>query len=532
MDLKRKKNVKELVEFADQISTNYSRSTFQRLLNQSDVHLARVDKPLLVFKAFYFFLYSSLATTFPFLSSYFRQIGFSSYQVDVLVSIRPFVQLLLSPLWGVLADRYLPKKMMLQFCTFVWLIGTISLAFVEPTGQMCQLVSLNETDSKVINSTVMQTGFFRRRRVSEYFTRRSKLIPRNPINDLRSTNGFDSVEVQISSGSGSPQESEVSGSGTGESFDHNREPNITSNNKTRSITTIPISNLKSKPKEPLNQIQFNFTTRNELRENTSRLHHIFVGALALVVFEEIFLCPVFFMADTVLLAKQVEEDTAVYGYQKQFGSIGYLIFFLITGILVNNSQRQMCGHIYADYVINFCFYCVITIVILLVLIKFEIPQRPVENFPNERLKTTYNTKHYGTFAATAAFMGFSHSVISKFHVTYLSKAKGGHITSTIMFFGFLGEPLGFFLSHKLIRHMGDINMIFTVLVSYMFNHFACSFVTSSWQLIPLGLLEGFTFATSFVVCTTYLANSSPLDCLATVQGNRKHCFSIVLSFLS
>ena len=532
MDLKRTKNVKELVEFADQMSTNYSRSTFQRLLNQSDVHLARVDKPLLVFKAFYFFLYSSLATTFPFLSSYFRQIGFSSYQVDVLVSIRPFVQLLLSPLWGVLADRYLPKKMMLQFCTFVWLIGTISLAFVEPTGQMCQLVSLNETDSKVINSTVMQTGFFRRRRVSEYFTRRSKLIPRNPINDLRSTNGFDSVEVQISSGSGSPQESEVSGSGTGESIDHNRESNITSNNKTRSITTIPISNLKSKPKEPLNQIQFNFTTRNELRENTSRLHHIFVGALALVVFEEIFLCPVFFMADTVLLAKQVEEDTAVYGYQKQFGSIGYLIFFLITGILVNNSQRQMCGHIYADYVINFCFYCVITIVILLVLIKFEIPQRPVENFPNERLKTTYNTKHYGTFAATAAFMGFSHSVISKFHVTYLSKAKGGHITSTIMFFGFLGEPLGFFLSHKLIRHMGDINMIFTVLVSYMFNHFACSFVTSSWQLIPLGLLEGFTFATSFVVCTTYLANSSPLDCLATVQGDRKHCFSIVLSFLS
>ena len=70
MDLKRKKNVKELVEFADQMSTNYSRSTFQRLLNQSDVHLARVDKPLLVFKAFYFFLYSSLATTFPFLSSF------------------------------------------------------------------------------------------------------------------------------------------------------------------------------------------------------------------------------------------------------------------------------------------------------------------------------------------------------------------------------------------------------------------------------------------------------------------------------
>lgn len=520
MDLKRKKNEKEQVEFAEQMCTSYSHSTFKRLISQRDVHLARVDKPLLVFKTFYFFIYSSMATTFPFLPGYFRQIGFSSYQVEVLVCVRPFVQLLLSPLWGVLADRCLPKKIMLQFCTFVWLIGTISLAFVEPTGQMCQLVSLNETDSTVINSTEMQTGFFRRRRVSEYFTIQSKLIPRNPIDDLRS-NDYDNVEEPIGSGSGSIQISdiEVSGSGTGESLDRNKELNNTNKNKTRSLTTFPTSHLRSNPKESPDQIQVNFTTRNELRENTSRLHHIFLGALALVVFEEIFLCPVLFIADAVLLTKQKEEDTAVYGHQKLFGSIGFLILFLITGTLVHSSQRPVCGHIYADYIINFCFFCVITIVTLLVLIKFEIPQRPFENSPYERLKTIYYTKHYGTFTATAAFFGFSHTVISNFHTAYLAKAKVGHATAfTINFFRFLGEPLGLFFSHKLIRHMGNVNMVFTALVLYMFNHFACSFVTSCWQVIPLGLLEGFTFGTSFVVCATYLSNSSPMDCLTTVQG--------------
>ena len=522
MELKRKKNEKGHVEFAEQMCANYSHSTLERFIAQGDVRLARLDKPLLVFKIFYFFVYSSMATTFPFLPSYFRQIGFSSHQVQVLVWVRPFVQLFLSPLWGLLADRCLPKKMMLQFCTFVWLIGTISLAFVEPTGQMCQLVSLNETDSTVINSTEMQTGFFRRRRASEYLTMQSKLIPSKP-DDKLSSNEFERVEVTIGSGSGLLSENDISGSGIGEPLDRSVELNATLSNKTGSFVTFSTSHLRSEYKESPSLIELNFTIRNELRENTSRLYDIFLGALALVVFEEIFLCPVFFVADAVLLAKQTEEATSVYGHQKMFGSIGFLIFFLITGTLVNNSQRPVCGHIYADYIINFCFFCVLTIVTLLVLIKFEVPQRISENSGYERLKTIYYTKHYGTFVATTAFMGFSHTVISNFHTAYLDEAKVAHATSaTINLFRFLGEPLALFVSHKLMSHIGNINMIFTALVLYMFNHFACSFVTSSWQVIPLGFVEGFTFGSSFVVCATYLANSSPLDCLTTVQGKETY----------
>lgn len=533
MELKRKKSEKGHVDFAEQMCANYSHSTIKRFIAQRDVHLARVDKPLLAFKIFYFFVYSSMATTFPFLPSYFRQIGFSFYQVQILGWVRPFVQLLLSPLWGLLADRCLPKKIILQFCSFVWLIGTISLAFVEPTGQMCQLVSLNQTDSTVINSTEMQTGFFRRRRATEYFTLQSKLfptIPANPGDNLSSNDIDERVEIATGSGSGLLQVAEndiLSGSGNGESLDHNKELNDTNINKNNSFIMSASSHfrasyLRSKSKGLPNVIELNFTIRNELRENTSRLYQIFLGALALVVFEEIFFCPVFFVADAVLLAKQAEEGTSPYGYQKMFGSVGFLIFFLITGILVKNSQRPVCGHVYADYIINFCIFCVLTIVTLLVLIKFEVPQRTCDSSPYERLKTTYYTRHHGTFIASAAFMGFSHTVILNFHSAYLAEAKVAHATSaTINLFRFLGEPLAFFVSHKLINRIGIINMIFSSLVFYMFNHFACSFVTSCWQIIPLGFVEGFTFGNSFVVCVTYLAHSSPLDCLSTMQGKKQ-----------
>ncbi|XP_068715332.1 major facilitator superfamily domain-containing protein 6-like [Montipora foliosa] len=491
----------------------------KRFIAQTEVHLARIDKPLLVFKLFYFFFFGSLATTFPFLPSYFTQIGFSPYQVGVLSSVRPLVQLFAAPLWGFSSDRCFPKKRMIQFCSFVWLIGTISLAFVEPTGQMCQLVSLNDTDSKVVNSTEMQTGFFRRRRTTDFLLMQSKRIPRN-----EETNDVESTEVTIGSGSGNSQPGDsdmTSGSGITTDSLYLGKLKITKQNKTKDAIPLPSpSNLKSSFKSSTpDLIELNFTTRNELRENISRLYNIFLGALALVIFEETFLCPVLFVIDAILLAKQAEDNSVVYGRQRCFGSIGFLLFFLITGTLVNNSQRPVCGHIYADYIINFCFFCVMTIVTLLVLVRFELPCRvPVES-PYERLKANYYNKHYGSFLAAVAFMGFSHTVIPQFHASLLTQANVEYSTfAVINTFLLLGKPLGFFIGHKLIYYLGSINLLFASLVLYMLNHFACSFVSSPWHVIPLGFIEGFTFSSSFVVCVTYLASSSPLDYITTIQG--------------
>lgn len=84
------------------------------------------------------------------------------------------------------------------------------------------------------------------------------------------------------------------------------------------------------------------------------------------------------------------------------------------------------------------------------------------------------------FVVIVVFMGFLYLVILKFYVIYFFKVKGGYIIFIIMFFGFFGEFFGFFLSYKLICYMGDINMIFIVLVLYMFNYFVCFFVISFW----------------------------------------------------
>ncbi|CAH3181288.1 unnamed protein product, partial [Porites evermanni] len=353
-----------------------------------------------------------------------------------------------------------------------------------------------------------------------------KLIPKVHKVNLTS-GGSESVDVSFGSGTDTAavsQENEASGSGLIiDSLHPNKrmdELNNTDTNKTHDFIKILSPHHKSSSNDTPNPNEFNFTIRNELRENTSRLYQIFLGAIAIVVFEEIFMCPVMFVADAVLLAKQTEEGSlVVYGYQRVFGSIGFLIFFLITGSLVNDSFRPVCGHMYADYVINFCFYCVLTIITLLVLIKFEGPSRRPEGFPYETLKTIFHNKHYGSFFASVAFLGFSHIVISNFHTTYLMESNTGHSSSaTINAFRLLGEPLAFFVSHKLIAHIGDINMMFASLVLNMFNHFACSFVTSPWHVIPLGFLEGFTFGGSFVACVTYLAKSSPFDYITTVQG--------------
>jgi len=109
---------------------NKASSTFQKPATSSDVtdkklvlqrngFAARINTNLIIFKYFYFLFYSAAGTTFPFLVRYFFQIGLSSGQVLVLSSVRPVVHMVFSPLWGILGDRYVSKKMVVQFSLLI-----------------------------------------------------------------------------------------------------------------------------------------------------------------------------------------------------------------------------------------------------------------------------------------------------------------------------------------------------------------------------------------------------------------------------
>lgn len=122
----------------------------------------RINRDLLVYKAFYFFFLSGFGSIFPYLPVYFRQIGLSASQVGLLLGLRPIVQFASAPFWAIMADKYRKRKSVLVMSVLSWLIMTLTLAFVEPTNEICEIRQGNDTHNHVYNYTRVKTGFFRR----------------------------------------------------------------------------------------------------------------------------------------------------------------------------------------------------------------------------------------------------------------------------------------------------------------------------------------------------------------------------------
>ena len=128
----------------------------------SDRSWFRINRDLLVYKAFYFFFLSGFGSIFPYLPVYFRQIGLPASQVGLLLGLRPIVQLASAPFWAIMADKYRKRKSVLVMSVMSWLIMTMALAFVEPTNEICEIRRGNNTHTLVYNYTKVKTGFFRR----------------------------------------------------------------------------------------------------------------------------------------------------------------------------------------------------------------------------------------------------------------------------------------------------------------------------------------------------------------------------------
>lgn len=473
-----------------------------KLVLQQNGIAARINTNLLVFKSFYFLFYGAVGTTFPFIRRYFRQIGLSDGQVMALTGVRPTIQLLFCPLWGVLGDRYVSKKMLVQFSLLIWLIMTISMAFLEPTDQVCQFVRINQTQTSVINSTTIKTGFFRKRRSA--IEMEEIPLPKKPA-ALASGAGETGANLE--------NEDQISGSGSPIS-ETEKEPKKIHPEK-------PVVQKPPKITTPGTNSEIQIQKRNKLRQSPETLNQIFLTALFIIFIIEVFACPLLVLVDAVLLSKQNEENFS-YGQQRAFGSLGYFTFFLIVGALLQNSFRPVCENFNADFVICFCFFALITIITLVGTVKLPSMnnmQVQAGTRPLHRLLSIYYNRHYVTLFLYIIMMGFAHSLLENYFNSILINSNVTYSRSMIInFFRFMGEPMALFFSSMILNRTGIINVLFCIPVLTSLNLFLSSFVSSPWHVIPLGFLDGWTYGISWVACATYLIGSAPDDCTATIQG--------------
>jgi len=88
----------------------------------------RIDRNLLYAKVFYFCFYAAGSSLVPFLAVYYRSLDFNGSQIGILASISPFMMLLSTPVWGVLADISQKYKLTLQIAIAgaITMVGLLS----------------------------------------------------------------------------------------------------------------------------------------------------------------------------------------------------------------------------------------------------------------------------------------------------------------------------------------------------------------------------------------------------------------------
>ena len=144
----------------------------------------KINKDLLIYKSFYFFYFGALGSINPYLPVYLRQIGLSAFAVGLLVGVRPIIQLASAPFWTVVADKFKKRKSIFVMSIMAWLIMTISLVFVEPTEEICEVTAKNGSHKIFVNFSKHKTGFFKRSmddpvELSLRFTRSTKAFQEN-----------------------------------------------------------------------------------------------------------------------------------------------------------------------------------------------------------------------------------------------------------------------------------------------------------------------------------------------------------------
>ena len=104
------------------------------------------------YKVVFFACYGAFACLYTFIPLYFKQLGLSASQTGILVGLRPLCQAIGAPFWGILADKFKRRKVILFLGSSAWLIKNMLIIVIRPKHQVCITKPVN--DASLLNNTL------------------------------------------------------------------------------------------------------------------------------------------------------------------------------------------------------------------------------------------------------------------------------------------------------------------------------------------------------------------------------------------
>ncbi|XP_063373911.1 major facilitator superfamily domain-containing protein 6 [Cydia amplana] len=213
-----------------------------------------------------------------------------------------------------------------------------------------------------------------------------------------------------------------------------------------------------------------------------------------------------------------------YGKQRLWGSVGWGIFSLLTGALIDVFSEGEYKNYAVAFVLMFVF--MLGDVIVSCFIKIESTKMSVSILAD--VGTLLSSLPTVIFFLWTIAVGLCTGLLWSFlfwHLEDISKQNGGGseydktlqgLVSAIQTFG--GEIPFMFVSGFILKRLGHINMMTIVLFAFGVRFILYSLLSNAWWVLPIEMFQGITFGMFYPTMASYAKVVSPLGTETTVQG--------------
>lgn len=529
-------------------------------IQQSSYFKCFYEADYLVFKGFCFFLYGAYGGFIPYLPLYFKQLFLGASYAGIIVGIRPLIQCIGAPFWGVIADRYHAGRIIFLGSVIAWIVKAFVILAVRPHDQHCIEMYSNKTANV---SYVYAYDLWTETKQEEKWVvlplDNPIIIEKNKIavveeHEIKHAPD-ESLPKEVLENSGPLDQKGKTKKGR-RTYKHQAYPekevldekmpskmlrrseqlarrvmNKTkadddvlyesevkidlNENKQNEALSSKITHVVEVYKEELNA-SVTFITNIDTKE----VDFMFVLFMIIIIVGEFLESPTYALSDASLL-KRLGDDREYYGRIRMWGSLGWAVASAMVGLLINYSTFKLCQVVQNNYIIAFYVFVGFVAAAFANSLWFRFSYDDEKKFEDiGKVAPMLLSLRHTSFLLATLYTGFCYGILVHFVNWYIDDIGG---SSAIM--GAAGAAreisalIMFAMSATTLQALGNVNSMVLCLLVYIICFICYSILDDPWVAVALEVLDGGTYGLVWSTCVNYMsAVGSSLGVIETTQG--------------
>ncbi|CAH3131207.1 unnamed protein product [Pocillopora meandrina] len=519
---------------------------------QSDYFKCFYEADYLIFKGFCFFIYAAYGGFIPYLPLYFKQLFLGASYAGIIIGIRPLIQCVGAPFWGVIADRYHAGKVIFLGSVIAWIVKAFLLLAVRPHNQQCIEIYLNETSNmsyvyaydlwnteateepKWVVIPLHHPIMVEKNRITVVDTQANTQAIKDETDELPEEVLIKNAPLQQRKPSHKNasrhhtkprgklgamtaiEKRNTSNHDLVEDADKDKNvPSILGENEVGKRFELKFSHMVKVYNEELDA-SVEFITQID----TYEIDFMFVMFTLIIIIGEFFESPTYALSDASLL-KRLGDDREYYGRIRMWGSLGWAMAATMVGLIINYSTFKLCQWQQNNYIVAFFVFIGFVAAAFVNALWFRFTYDEEKKFEDiGKVAPILLSLRHTSFLMATLYTGFCYGILVHF-VNWVIDDLGG--SSSIM--GAAGAAreiaaiIMFAMSATTLQALGDVNTMVFSLLAYIICFICYSNLENPWMAVALELLDGGTYGLVWSCCVHYMSDvGTKLGVVDTTQG--------------